>query len=372
MNRTQLLATLKRMSVPASAPYDELDLRAVVHTLLSEHGLHFQVDPYGNTVARVRRGMPRNKVAFVAHLDHPALRVVEVKGTTVTCVAEGDLPASTKGAKVVFPKSGAGGKAAAVKVAKDDAGHVEQVVVQLVGKQSPPQVNDYGVLDLPEFAAKGSRAKLRAADGLVGAAVIIGAMSQIMRADTPCEVWALFTRARHVGFQGAVALAVGNLVPRDLSIVAIEGISVDDSVELGSGPVVRVGDKAGPYDPRATALVVGAARALAEKKVPSQTTVTRDRVFETTAFSAFAYRAAGISIPVTCYHNEGARGVAPEEVDVRDLESAMRLVLAIAERAGAGVDDLDLFRNELVRSSEEGRQRLRTPQAGGGQFAPEF
>src|SRR5687767_4713300 len=107
MNRTQLMTALKRLSTSASAPYEELDLRGVIHALLSEHGLHFQTDPYGNTVARVRRGMPRNKVAFIGHLDHGGLRVDAVKGKEALCKIEGRLPSlGLKGAKVTFPKSG--------------------------------------------------------------------------------------------------------------------------------------------------------------------------------------------------------------------------------------------------------------------------
>ncbi len=37
----------------------------------------------------------------------------------------------------------------------------------------------------------------------------------------------------------------------------------------------------------------------------------------------------------------------------------MRLIAATALRAGAGQEDMDLLRNELVLSSQEGRERLR-------------
>ncbi len=92
---------------------------------------------------------------------------------------------------------------------------------------------------------------------------------------------------------------------------------------------------------------------------------------EATAFGAFGYRSAGIALPLVAYHNQGPKGVAPEEIDVRDLEHAVQLICAVAERAGAGIDDIDLLRNELVRSSEEGRQRLRTPIVGSNSFVPE-
>jgi endoglucanase len=140
---------------------------------------------------------------------------------------------------------------------------------------------------------------------------------------------------------------------------------------VGKGPVVRLGDRSGPFDPRAVALVTGAARQLGEQGLAYQSALMAGGTCEATAFGAFGYRAGGIALPLVAYHNQGPRGVAPEEVDVRDLEGAVSLIAAVAERAGSGVDDIDLLRNELVRNSEEGRQKLRTPIVGSSNFAPE-
>jgi hypothetical protein len=136
--------------------------------------------------------------------------------------------------------------------------------------------------------------------------------------------------------------------------------------------VVRLGDRGGPFDPRAVALVASAARGLgAADGFAHQSALMAGGTCEATAFGAFGYRSAGIALPLLGYHNQGPRGVVPEEIDVRDLERAITLICAVAERAGAGVDDIDLLRNELVRSSEEGRQRLRTPIVGSNSFVPE-
>lgn len=376
MNRTQLLAALRRLTTTPTAPYDELDVREVLHALIGESGLHFQTDSAGNTVVRVRRGMPRNKVAFVAHLDHPALRVIAKKGNQLVCKAEGGLPVlGLKGAKVVFPKckeAPASGRVVAAKVVKlPDRVRVEQAVVQVMVKGPQPDVGDFGVLDLSPFAQKGNRLKLRVADDLAGVAAILGALVRLAHQDSACEAWGIFTRAEEVGFHGAVALVLGGLIPRDLTIVSVECSKAYEGVELGKGPVVRLGDRGGPFDPRAVALVAGAARGLASDGFAYQSALMGGGTCEATAFGAFGYRAGGIALPLLSYHNQGVRGVAPEEVDVRDLERAVQLIEAVAERAGAGIDDIDLLRNELVRSSEEGRQRLRTPIVGSNSFVPE-
>ncbi len=372
--RAQLLTALRRLTEPYTAPYDEAETRAVVHALLTEHGIGFSTDAFGNTVARVRRGMPRSKVAFVAHLDHPALRVESVRGNQVTCKAEGGLPTvGIKNSKVRFPNADGGaatGKVLTAKVARvKGRDRIESAVVQLAAKSHPPAEGDFGIFDLPSLAARGQRLKLRVADDLVGALSIIAGLSQLAKAEVTCEAWGVFTRAEEVGLQGAVALAVEGGLPRDLNVVSIECSKAYDDIKLGGGPVVRLGDRSGPFDPRAVALVKGAAKHLAEqdKKFAYQSALMAGGTCEATAFCAFGYRAAGIAIPLAAYHNQGAKGVVPEEVDIRDVEGVVRLVCATAERAGAGIDDLDLLRNELVRSSEEGRQRLR---GGGPSISP--
>ncbi len=376
MERTKLLAALRRLTTIPTAPYDELDVRAALHALLVEHGLHYQTDAFGNTLVRVRRGLPRNKVAFVAHLDHPALRVVEKKGSLLTCRAEGGLPTvGIKDAKVVFPKckdGPAAGKLVSAKTTKVKARvRLEQAVVQVNAKGPQPEVGDFAILDLPPMQQKGNRLKLRVADDLAGVTAIVAALADIARRDSACEAWGVFTRAEEVGFHGTVALVLGGLVPRDLTVVSVECSLAQDGVEIGDGPVVRLGDRSGPFDPRAAALITGAAQQLAEGKFAYQSALMAGGTCEATAFGAFGYRAGGIALPLAAYHNQGPRGVAAEEIDVRDLEGATQLITAVAERAGAGIDDLDLLRNDLVRNSEEGRQKLRTPIVGSNLLPPE-
>jgi putative aminopeptidase FrvX len=376
MNRPQILSTLRRLTSTPTAPYDELEVRSVLHELIGEHGLHFQTDAFGNTVVRVRRGMPRNKVAFVAHLDHPALRVVSRKGAQLVCRAEGGVPAvGLKNCKVLFPRLPGGpvmGTVVSTKVVKHgDRLRVEQAVVSVPAKGAQPDVGDYAIPNITPFAQKGTRLKVRVADDLAGATAVLAALARLAHQDTACEAWGIFTRAEEVGFHGAVALSLGGLLPRDLAIVSVECSKAMDGVTLGKGPVVRLGDRGGPFDPRAVALVAGAARTLEADGFAYQSALMGGGTCEATAFGAFGYRSAGIALPLLAYHNQGPRGVAPEEIDVRDLEGAVRLMCAVAERSGSGIDDIDLLRNDLVRNSEEGRQKLRTPIVGSNSFVPE-
>lgn len=368
MKRTTMLDGIKRLAEPLAAPFDEHDTRNALHAWVESLSLPYTTDVFGNTIVRVRRGMPRRKIAFVAHLDHPGLRAESIKGAAVTCRPEGMLPAvGICDTRVVFPRTRHGvikGKIERAKVAKQDgAQRVQEVVVGVPAKGPKPEPGDFAVFDLPALGRKNNRLKMRAADDLIGVAAIVAALSDLGSHESPIEAWGIFTRAEEVGFHGAVAMAMESKLPRDLTLVSIECSRAIAPIELGKGPVVRLGDRTGPFDPKACALLQGAAKTLTEgrPKVPLQSGMMTGGSCEATAFLSFGYQAAGIAIPLHAYHNQGAKSVVPEEVDLNDVEGAVQLIVASAVRAGAGTDDLDLLRNELIRKSEQGRERLRAP-----------
>lgn len=366
MKQNELVAAIRSITEPATAPFEEHEARSALHRLLDGLKIPFEVDAYGNTIARVRRGMPRRPVAFVAHLDHPAMRVESVSATGVNCVAEGGLPMKgLKGARVVFPRAKGGPIKAQVASFKlrevNGRERVDRLVLKLGARSAKPEVGDFAVLDVPAFARAGNRVKGRACDDLIGCVAIAAALHELARGQAPVEAMGIFTRAEEVGFYGALALAIDHRVPREAFVLSVECSQAHGDIELGKGPVVRLGDRFGPFDPRVAALVTGAAKQLAEKKFAYQVGMMRGGTCEASAFLAFGYAAAGIALPLASYHNQGAKGVAPEEIDLRDLEGAVKLIEASALRAGAGTDDLDLYRNKLVLDSQDGRERLRQP-----------
>ncbi len=104
MKANELAAGVRRLSEHDSAPFEEIPTRAALHQWLDELKLGYEVDAYGNTLVRVRRGMPRRTIALIAHLDHPGLRVDTVDAAgVITCVGEGGLPLkSLKGRESSF------------------------------------------------------------------------------------------------------------------------------------------------------------------------------------------------------------------------------------------------------------------------------
>ncbi|MBC7793941.1 MAG: hypothetical protein H7Z43_09545 [Clostridia bacterium] len=341
-------------------------VRKALHEWLDELKLTHETDAYGNTLVRVRRGMPRRPVAFVAHLDHPGLRVERITDAGVICVGEGGLPLkSLKGAKVIFPRAKSGvvsGTVASVKTRDQDGmTKLDEAVVKLSAKSAKPDAGDYGIIDLPKFAKTAQRIIAPACDSLGSVVAVVATLVALSKAQSPVDAIGVFTRGAAVGFMGALALAIDYRIPRDAFIFSVECSAAQGEIELGGGPVVRLGDRNGPFDPRAYAMVLGAAKHLATKKFAYQNAMMTGGTCEATPFLAFGYAAAGIAIPLANYHCQGARGIAPEEIDVRDLEATVSLAECLAQRVGGGTDDLDVYRNALVTASQAGREKLRQP-----------
>ncbi|MEK7705138.1 MAG: hypothetical protein AAB426_09285, partial [Myxococcota bacterium] len=292
MKRDKLLAGIGRLVSVETAPYSEMFVRAALHSWLEELGLGYDVDASGNTLVRVRRGMPRRQVGFVAHLDHPAMRVESVSAGKVTCRAEGGLPTvGVRNTKVVFPRTRHGRIKGTIESAKvvspDGRARLERLVVRVDARGPRPEIDDFAVLDLPAMTRKGHRLKLRAADDLAGVAAIVAALTDLAKGVAPVDAWGIFTRAEEVGFHGALALAIDGRLPRDMNIISVECSRAMDGIELGDGPVVRLGDRSGPFDPRACALLTGAARSLNEgrNKFAFQSALMSGGTCEATAFT---------------------------------------------------------------------------------------
>ena len=366
MKASELLQGFRRLTEHESAPFEEAETRKALHDWLTELKLAFEVDGYGNTLVRVRRGMPRRPIAFVAHLDRPGLRVEKVTDAGVVCVGEGGLPLkSLKGAKVVFPRAKAGavsGTVASVKTRDDDGvERLAEAVVKLAAKSAKPAVGEFAVLDLPKFAKTDKRVKAPACDDIGGVVAVVATLAALSRTTAPVDAIGVFTRGAAVGFMGGLSLAIDYRLPRETMVLSVACSAAQDAIELGAGPVVRLGDRHGPFDPRAFATLLGAAKQLAEKKFAYQVGMMSGGTCEATAFLAFGYSAAGIAVPLANYHCQGPRGIAPEEIDIRDLEAAVKLAECVALRVGAGTEDMDLYRNHLVMASQDGREKLRQP-----------
>ncbi len=361
MKLSDLLDGLKSLSQTRTAPYQELEATVAVHEWLTKLKIQTETDNYGNTVARLRKGMPRRTVALVSHLDRPALRVTSVKGQTVQTVAEGPIPAAGfKTSKLLFPKTKEGEIKATVASSKGSKERTENASLKVAAKGPSPQADDFATFELGEFSRKENTLKGPGLHVAANAATMIATLADLAEGSQAVDVYAIFTRARYASSGGAVAVAVDFHLPRDTILFCVTGQPEGD-IARGKGPAILMGDAEGPYDPRATAVLLGAAEQIGGKKFAFQRGAALGESLLPSVFLNFGLSSSGVALPVKNYHHFGPRGIAAEEMDLRDLQNASELLAGAAVRASAGGDDLEQRRNALIMSSADGREKLREP-----------
>jgi endoglucanase len=211
-----------------------------------------------------------------------------------------------------------------------------------------------------------------AADDLVGVHAIVETALALWRGDkAPAAPFiGLLTRAEEVGFVGAIAhLELGWLQDRRRPMLAIslEASRTLPGAEIGKGPIVRLGDRRTVFDPAMLEVLTQAAR----RSLPDrhQRRVMDGGSCEATAMTAWGVPAAGISVPLGNYHNQGLEGgedckapggPAPEFVSRADVEGLLRLCGAIAKPGATRVnawsdpwvDQRARLRRNLLRSKK--------------------
>ncbi|HET6346535.1 MAG TPA: hypothetical protein VFH51_16505, partial [Myxococcota bacterium] len=152
MESAALLAGVRRLVTPPTAPYAEHLCRDALCDWLADLALPPRLDAFGNVWVTLQRGAAARAVAFVAHMDHPALRVTAVKGRRVRVEAAGGLPTQgIRGVAVRFPFSGDGatrGTLVTARVLKAGGrSRLAEANIVLGDGGEAPTVGDHAVFD---------------------------------------------------------------------------------------------------------------------------------------------------------------------------------------------------------------------------------
>ena len=205
-------------------------------------------------------------------------------------------------------------------------------VVALQFKQGTvsPKPGTLGMWDLPAFRVRGDRLHAAAIDDVLGTAVMLATLSELVRRRVRVRVWCAFTRAEEVGFQGVLALLRENKIPKNAVVISVEMSSERPWARVGDGPVVRVGDRATIFDPNVARFlmqVVAQCRKL-DSRFRAQRALMDGGTCEATAFAGFSYRTGGLCLPLGNYHNIG-KNLRPraEFVSLDDLERLLQLAV---------------------------------------------
>jgi putative aminopeptidase FrvX len=295
-------------------------------------------DEYGNLKLYLRRGNARSArpLLLTAHLDHPGFeagRMIGPRRLQATWLG-GVQPEYFRNARVRFHSEGGWirGRIRAVQLT-EDAGRL-RVATAEIEVPRPVPAGAPGMWDLPDPVIRGSRVFARGCDDVAGAAAILAALGELHEAGTPVEIGAIFTRAEEVGFAGAIACCRSGLLPKQARVISVECSSVIPGVQMGAGPILRVGDRASVFTPELTAWCKHVADDLnkRDRDFGYQRKLMDGGTCESTAFCRYGFEATGLCLALGNYHNMNARRhrIAAEFVDLNDFDKLVRWFVALA------------------------------------------
>jgi endoglucanase len=121
-----------------------------------------------------------------------------------------------------------------------------------------------------------------------------------------CEhVGVLLTRAEEVGFIGAIAACEQRSVPKSARLLCLENSRSFPESPIGSGPIVRVGDRMSVFEPTLTNAVsmLMTDHAATNPTFKWQRKLMPGGTCEATTFSAYGYQSTCLCLPLGNYHN---------------------------------------------------------------------
>ena len=232
VRRNQLLSLARQLLSQPTAPYHEEHVAQFVREFAMTRGLRVQTDKFGNLVVRYRRGRGHQPVAFVAHMDHPGFEAVEdATGGFVMMRFLGGVPRQYFRPGVRVRLFGPDGERRARIWSVPDADWNKEKLVRLRLK-GPARRGDFGMWDLASVRSDHRVIWSRACDDLVGCLVQLALLDELVRHRVSATIYAVFTRAEEVGFNGTLGLVKSRFIPRSAVVVGVES-----SKELPHAPI---------------------------------------------------------------------------------------------------------------------------------------
>lgn len=333
MNEGDALNVLADLGAIPSAPLHEEWAAESVVRYLKALNLPIQVDGFGNLITTYQSGDSSTPLAFVAHLDHPAIEITSLESPTRARAALlGGVPPACFQQPVPIVLFSANQTSAATINGVEIDPKTARVASLLVELRQPAQPGDWGIFDLVGFQPEGVEIAMRAADDLCGVAAALVAVRRIQERGLRGTIYGVFTRAEEVGLVGAALLADSALLPPETVVISLECSRSLPGAEPGQGPVIRVGDRTSAFHPEGEALLRMAREKLAG--TPVQRQLMSGGTCEATAFGARGYRTTGVALPLLNYHNVGPdETIVPERINRQDFLSEIDLLVAVAEVA---------------------------------------
>lgn len=309
-------------SVPTAPFYEQAVAGKALAWLKRALGSRVRIDKRrGGIIVRYLGAGKGPALCLAAHIDHPGFHV---KGGTAKLqggLNKDYLPGAAIEAFAKDPKDNTPAARGILGTPKDDLYPVSWT-------QAPKGARPaFASLALTPFSIEGGWLCSRSIDDLLGAAVSLETLRVVARGRMKTNLTVILHRAEEVGFIGALDIIKDRAIDPGDSVLSIETSKELPDAVPGKGPVIRVGDRMSLFDPNLLALLDGAGEA-----VKCQRTRLTGGSCEATAYLAFGYETAGVSVPLVNYHNGGQGKVEPEKVRLSDVDGSVRLLVSAARR----------------------------------------
>ena len=361
MARDQALSIMARLGAQPAVAFYEGGVASAISAILSEMPLPFSVDEFGNIIVRVPgRSSEVPPLALVAHMDHPGFEAVAVNDGYLVGEALGGVPESSFDKGVPLQVVLADGERLSAETAGRHGDESERKVLIKLGQPREVGLPCSVVFDLPDFLLDGDIIRMRAVDDLAGCGSILAVLAGLALQAPDGDVYGIFTRAEEVGLVGARLMAEAGTLPANTLVLSVESSRTLPGAEMGSGPVVRVGDAGYTFNADAESALIRARETLQAR--PQGFDVQRQLMSggtcEASAFALHGYRTTGIAFPLGNYHNGGEDGaIKAEYIHVDDFLGGIELMLEasyrVSDRENTG------FRQRLREVPDDFRRRLR-------------
>ena len=308
-------------------------------------------DTGGNLLITQKGRRTRPAVVAVAHMDHPAFVVTSVDGRDASYEFRGGVrPEYFARARVEFVTTQIAVKGSVVT---HDPGTATGLIRATgTGVVRPGDVARWS---FPKRRPRAGQFSAPACDDLAGCAAALAALDRARDRPGLRHFGVLLTRAEEIGFVGAIHAAKAGTIPKDTRLLSIEASRASLQAPVGAGPVIRVGDASTVFDQEMTNQISWAAAA---RGLLHQRQLMAGGSCEATAFGVYGYRAAGLCLPLSNYHNMGNLGeveagtgraaAMPETIALGDFHALVDLLLLAAE----AVDGEGSLRPKLDRLYE--------------------
>jgi len=173
----EVLATLRRIAAPPTAPYHEWAVLEAIRTELEAGGISTRTDSFGQVHAHVSGGTAKRALIFAAHTDHPAFEIVEASGRTGRARVLGGFRQRVFPSEVAVTVHSDASDGSFAAVLSEPVTDIEPMhnstTVCRIRADRPLAVGQFAMLDLPAIDVAGDEIRMRAADDLAGCALIV-------------------------------------------------------------------------------------------------------------------------------------------------------------------------------------------------------